>query len=57
MRKKTSGKGSPEKGKPRRKLADLKPKRVKSGDEAVRGGTPRTGGMVSPSITGTLLLN
>ena len=53
MRKKTSGKGSADKGKARRKLSDLKPKRVKSGDDAVKGGLVRTGGMTSPSITGT----
>ncbi len=34
MRKKTSGKESSEKGKVRRKLTDLSPKRVKGGDAA-----------------------
>ncbi len=39
MRKKTSGKGSTEKGKARRKLTDLSPKRVKGGDaSSIKGG-------------------
>ncbi len=57
MRKKTSGKDSTKRGRAGRKLADLKPKRVKGGDDAVRGGATRTSAMTSPSITGSLLLN
>ncbi len=57
MRKKTNGKDSTKRGKAGRKLADLRPKRVKGDDEAVRGGATRTSGMMSPSITGSLLLN
>ncbi len=57
MRKKTRSTETTKRGKAGRKLTDLSPKRVKSGDDAVRGGTTRTVGMTSPSITGTLLLN
>ena len=39
MRKKTGGKGTTERGKARRKFADLAPKRVKGGDAAsIKGG-------------------
>ncbi len=39
MRKKTSGKESTEKGKARRNLSDLAPKKVKGGDAAsIKGG-------------------
>ncbi len=39
MRKKTSGRDSTEKGKARRKLSDLEPKKVKGGDAAsIKGG-------------------
>jgi hypothetical protein len=45
MRKKTSEKSSREKGKPRRKLSDLAPKRVRDGDaNSVKGGLVPVGG-------------
>ena len=42
MRKKTSGKGGPEKARVRRKLSDLAPKHVKDGDAASIKGGPIT---------------
>jgi len=40
MRKKTSGKDTAKQGKGRRKLADLKPKKVKGGDAgSIKGGS------------------